>query len=58
MSHSLMNIGGLRDEYRAPVAQSVEHRADTREVAGSNTGPINSRDLLITEESSPLLHIS
>ena len=35
---------------RAPVAQLVEHRAVTREVAGSNPGRINIQDLKITEE--------
>ena len=36
--------------HRAPVAQLVEHRAVTREVAGSNPSRINTQDLKITEE--------
>ena len=32
------------------MAQLVEHRAVTREVAGSSPGQINAQDLKITEE--------
>ena len=37
-------------ENRAPVAQFVERRAVTREVAGSNPGRINTQNLKIIEE--------
>ena len=43
-------ISSKRRSDRAPVAQLVEHRAVTREVAGSNPGQIFSPDLKITEE--------
>ena len=35
---------------RAPMAQLVEHRAVTREIAGSNPRRINIENLKITEE--------
>ena len=40
----------LRTTKEPPVAQLVEHRAAMREVAGSNPGQINIRDVKITEE--------
>ena len=39
-----------RTNYRARVAQLVEHRAITREFADSNPGRINTQDHKITEE--------